>query len=47
MAPNVPSNVSWCVAWTVPGILRYRWPDDFRDKVLARLWELSRKRAEE
>ncbi len=26
---------------------RYRWPDDFRDKVLARLLELNRVRAEE
>ncbi len=26
---------------------RYRWPDDFRDEVLARLLELNRQRAEE
>ncbi|WP_165251983.1 Eco57I restriction-modification methylase domain-containing protein [Paludisphaera soli] len=26
---------------------RYRWPDDFRDEVLARLLELNRRRAEE
>jgi hypothetical protein len=26
---------------------RYRWPDDFRDEVLARLLELNRKRAEQ
>ena len=26
---------------------RYRWPDDFRDEVLARLLELNKKRAEE
>ena len=26
---------------------RYRWPDDFRDKILARLLELNRQRAEE
>jgi hypothetical protein len=26
---------------------RYRWPDDFRDEVLARLLELNRHRAEE
>ena len=25
---------------------RYRWPDDFRDEVLARLLELNRQRAE-
>ena len=26
---------------------RYRWPDDFRDEVLARLLELNRQRAED
>src|SRR6266581_4514050 len=26
---------------------RYRWPDDFRDEVLARLLELNKQRAEE
>ena len=26
---------------------RYRWPDEFRDEVLARLLELNKKRAEE
>ncbi len=26
---------------------RYRWPDDFRDEVLARLLELNRERAEQ
>jgi hypothetical protein len=26
---------------------RYRWPDDFRDEVLARLLEINRQRAEE
>jgi hypothetical protein len=26
---------------------RYRWPDDFRDEVLARLLELNRQRAEQ
>ncbi len=26
---------------------RYRWPDDFRDEILARLLELNRERAEE
>jgi hypothetical protein len=26
---------------------RYRWPDDFRDEVLARLLELNRHRAEQ
>jgi hypothetical protein len=26
---------------------RYRWPDEFRDEVLARLLELNRQRAEE
>src|SRR5262249_38031786 len=26
---------------------RYRWPDDFRDEVLARLLELNKRRAEE
>jgi len=26
---------------------RHRWPDDFRDEVLARLLELNRQRAEE
>ena len=26
---------------------RYRWPDDFRDEILARLLELNRRRAEE
>src|SRR5436190_1496579 len=26
---------------------RYRWPDDFRDEVLARLLELNKRRAEQ
>jgi hypothetical protein len=26
---------------------RYRWPDDFRDEVLARLLELNKQRAEQ
>jgi hypothetical protein len=26
---------------------RYRWPDEFRDEVLARLLELNRQRAEQ
>jgi hypothetical protein len=26
---------------------RYRWPDDFRDEILARLLELNRRRAEQ
>ena len=35
--PNPPQSKPW----------RYRWPDDFRDEVLARLLELNRQRAEE
>jgi len=36
-------------AWVRPSRRRpcYRWPDDFRDEVLARLLELNRQRAEQ